>query len=59
VIQQQKFLVPNVNVQDITQEMKNFKAYTTMRVVRSKVCVDGHRTAVVNRKKKELVIQYK
>jgi large subunit ribosomal protein L13e len=37
----------------ITDEMKAFKAYTTMRVAKKENKVAGQRIAVVNRKKKE------
>lgn len=38
---------------EVTDEMKNFKAYTTMRVARNETKVDGYRIAVQNRKKKD------
>lgn len=44
---------PAIEMQDVTDELKNFKAYTTMRVARQETRVAGHRIAVENRKKKE------
>lgn len=40
-------------VQDITPEMKAFKAYTTMRVVRKETRIDGYRISVIKRKLKD------
>jgi large subunit ribosomal protein L13e len=40
-------------LQTVTKEMKEFKAYTTMRVARKENAVAGYRIAVLNRKKKE------
>jgi large subunit ribosomal protein L13e len=40
-------------METITQEMKDFKAFTTMRVVRKETTVAGYRVSVTNRKKKE------
>lgn len=42
-----------VVMEAVTDEMKQFKAYTTMRVARQESRVVGHRAAVENRKKKE------
>jgi len=44
---------PPLEMQAVTDEMKNFKAYTTMRVARQETRVAGHRIAVENRKKKD------
>ena len=38
---------------DVTDEMKSFKAFTTMRVARKETKVDGDRIAAVNAKKKD------
>ena len=38
---------------EVTDEMKEFKAYTTMRVARKESKVQGYRVAVENRKKKD------
>ena len=40
-------------METITDEMKGFKAYTSMRVARQETRVQGYRVAIVNRKKKE------
>ncbi|KAL7580314.1 hypothetical protein ACA910_004349 [Epithemia clementina (nom. ined.)] len=40
-------------MQEVTKEMKEFKAYTALRVARQETKVQGYRIAVVNRKKKE------
>jgi large subunit ribosomal protein L13e len=40
-------------MEDVTDEMKEFKAYTTMRVAKNETRVAGLRIAVENRKKKE------
>jgi large subunit ribosomal protein L13e len=45
--------VAAIEIQDVTDEMKSFKAYTTMRVARQENRVDGHRIAVIKRKQKE------
>jgi large subunit ribosomal protein L13e len=42
-----------VEIAEITQEMKDFKAYTTMRVVSKETRVDGYRISVKNRKDKD------
>lgn len=42
-----------LEIQDVTEAMKSFKAYTTMRVVRQETRVDGYRIAVIKRKQKE------
>ncbi len=44
---------PALEMQAVTDELKNFKAYTTMRVARQETRVAGYRIAVENRKKKE------
>jgi large subunit ribosomal protein L13e len=44
---------PALEMQEVTDELKNFKAYTTMRVARQETRVSGYRVAVVNRKKKD------
>jgi large subunit ribosomal protein L13e len=44
---------PALEMQELTDELKNFKAYTTMRVARQETRVSGYRVAVVNRKKKD------
>jgi large subunit ribosomal protein L13e len=38
---------------EVTDELKSFKAYTTMRVARQETRVAGYRVSVVNRKKKD------
>mmetsp|Transcript_6546 Transcript_6546/g.9711 ORF Transcript_6546/g.9711 Transcript_6546/m.9711 type:complete len:210 (-) Transcript_6546:184-813(-) len=38
-------------MEEVTDEMKEFKAFTTMRVARQETRVDGYRKAVENRKK--------
>ena len=38
---------------DVTDEMKNTSAFTTMRVARKETKVEGYRAAVANRKKKD------
>ena len=42
-----------VVMEPVTDEMKEFKAFTTMRVARQETKVEGYRIAVVHRKKKE------
>lgn len=42
---------PALEIADVTDEMKAFKAFTTMRVARQETRVAGYRIAVVNRKK--------
>jgi len=42
---------PALEVTAVTDEMKSFKAYTTMRVARAETRVAGYRIAVTNRKK--------
>ena len=42
-----------VVTQEVTDEMKEFKAYTTMRVAKQETRVAGYRVAVENRKKKD------
>jgi large subunit ribosomal protein L13e len=42
-----------LEMQAVTTEMKEFKAYTTMRVARKETVVEGYRISVKNRKKKE------
>jgi large subunit ribosomal protein L13e len=42
---------PALEVAAVTEEMKSFKAYTTMRVARMETRVAGYRIAVQNRKK--------
>jgi large subunit ribosomal protein L13e len=44
---------PALEMQDLTGEMKDFKAFTAMRVARQETRVAGYRIAVENRKKKE------
>jgi large subunit ribosomal protein L13e len=44
---------PALEMQEVTSELKDFKAYTSMRVARQETRVAGHRIAVENRKKKE------
>ena len=44
---------PAIELQEVTDELKNFKAYTAMRVARQETRVAGYRIAVENRKKKE------
>ena len=38
---------------DLTDEVKGFKAYTSMRVARQETKIAGYRASVVNRKKKD------
>lgn len=40
-----------IEMQDVTDELKNFKAFTTMRVARQETKVAGYRVSVTNRKK--------
>ena len=40
-----------IEMQEVTSEMKDFKAFTTMRVARQETKVAGYRQAVENRKK--------
>lgn len=42
-----------IEVMAITDEMKDFKAFTTMRLARQETRVEGFRAAVANRKKKD------
>ena len=42
-----------IEMQDLTDEIKGFKAFTTMRVARKETKVAGFRVAVENRKKKD------
>ena len=42
-----------IEMADVTDEMKSFKAFTTMRVARKETKVDGDRIAAVNAKKKD------
>ena len=42
-----------VVVEDVTDEMKEFKAFTTMRLARQESKVQGYRVAVENRKKRD------
>lgn len=42
-----------IEMMEITDDMKSFKAYTTMRVARQETAVEGYRIAVLNRKKNE------
>lgn len=42
-----------IDMQEVTTEMKDFKAVTTLRVARQETRVAGYRIAVVNRKKNE------
>jgi large subunit ribosomal protein L13e len=44
---------PALEMQDVTDELKEFKAYTTMRVARQETRVAGYRIAVINRKAKD------
>eukprot|EP00934_Nitzschia_sp_Nitz4_P003683 Nitzschia sp. Nitz4//scaffold143_size57137//25464//26060//NITZ4_006514-RA/size57137-processed-gene-0.36-mRNA-1//1//CDS//3329536446//3673//frame0 len=44
---------PAIEMQEVTEELKATKAFTTMRVARQETRVAGYRTAVENRKKKE------
>jgi large subunit ribosomal protein L13e len=44
---------PALEMQDVTADMKSFKAFTTMRVARQETKVAGYRIAVENRKKKD------
>lgn len=40
-------------MEDVTAEMKDFKAFTTMRMARQETKIEGYRISVENRKKKE------
>jgi len=42
-----------IEMQDVTGELKDFKAFTTMRLARQETKVVGYRFAVQNRKKKD------
>lgn len=42
-----------IEMADVTDEMKEFSAFTTMRVARKETKVDGYRIALANRKKKD------
>lgn len=44
---------PPLEMQAVTDEMKNFKAFTAIRVARQETRVAGYRIAVENRKKKD------
>jgi large subunit ribosomal protein L13e len=44
---------PALEMADVTDELKSFKAFTTMRLARQETKVAGYRIAVENRKKKE------
>ena len=44
---------PALEMQEVTDELKSFKAYTTMRVARQETRVAGYRVAVLNRKDKK------
>lgn len=44
---------PALEVAELTDELKNFKAYTTMRVARAENRIAGLRIAVINRKDKK------
>ena len=41
---------PEIEMQEVTDELKNYKAFTTMRVARQETRVAGYRAAVANRK---------
>lgn len=53
VIQPIVYSKPALEMQAVTDELKNFKAFTTMRLARQETKVTGYRVAVVNRKKKD------
>merc|ERR1711865_426883 len=42
-----------IEMQDVTDELKSFKAFTTMRLAKQETKVSGYRVAVVNRKDKK------
>ena len=44
---------PALEMQEVTAELKSYKAFTTMRVARQETRVAGYRVSVVNRKKKD------
>jgi large subunit ribosomal protein L13e len=44
---------PALEMQEVTADLKNFKAFTTMRLARKETKVAGYRIAVENRKKKD------
>ena len=44
---------PALEMQELTSDLKDFKAFTTIRVARQETKVEGYRIAVENRKKKE------
>jgi len=44
---------PALEMQELTSDLKDFKAFTTIRVARQETKVDGYRVSVENRKKKD------
>jgi large subunit ribosomal protein L13e len=44
---------PGLEMQEVTDELKSFNAFTTMRLARKENKIAGYRIAVENRKKKE------
>ena len=42
-----------IEMADVTDELKSFKAYTTMRLAKKETKVAGYRVAVANRKEKK------
>merc|ERR1712003_13995 len=46
-------VLPCTVVEDVTQEMKDAKAFTTMRLANVETKVAGYRVAVANRKEKK------
>merc|ERR1712176_581406 len=46
-------VLPLMEVEDVTQEMKDAKAFTTMRLANVETKVAGYRVAVANRKEKK------
>ena len=44
---------PEIVLQEVTEEMKEYKAFTSARVARQETRVAGYRISVENRKKKE------
>mmetsp|Transcript_23184 Transcript_23184/g.35569 ORF Transcript_23184/g.35569 Transcript_23184/m.35569 type:complete len:211 (+) Transcript_23184:95-727(+) len=42
-----------IEMMDVTDELKNFKAYHTMRVVRQETKIEGHQISAASKKKKD------
>lgn len=50
-IQPMDYSKPPLEMQEVTDELKNFKAFTTLRVARQETKIAGYRISVENRKK--------